>query len=313
MDKENLAAIDLGTNSCRLRITDAKGNVLYHEAVTVKLGEGLYESGNFSETAIQRGVSCLVNFSELMKSYHVGHYRAVATASCRKAQNSNVFIQMVQELSGIKLEVISAEEEALLNLKGAVLNVPKTAKYVLLYDLGGGSTEIILAENGENPTEIYTLSIPWGARTASEAFDLIEYDEEKAKKLEAEIKTHVEEFLQNSEFLMYLPQCFCVATSSTPLRLLSMINKIGYYNMDIADGMSASTAQIDKQIDEILQMNLEQLMKSPYIGENRAPIFVAACIIFRTVYKILQIKNLTASLKGAQEAIIDELEQKWQN
>ena len=77
--------------------------------------------------------------------------------------------------------------------------------------------------------------------------------------------------------------------------------------------MSASTAQIDKQIDEILQMNLEQLMKSPYIGENRAPIFVAACIIFRTVYKILQIKNLTASLKGAQEAIIDELEQKWQN
>lgn len=173
MDKENLAAIDLGTNSCRLRITDAKGNVLYHEAVTVKLGEGLYESGNFSETAIQRGVSCLVNFSELMKNYHVGHYRAVATASCRKAQNSNVFIQMVQELSGIKLEVISAEEEALLNLKGAVLNVPETAKYVLLYDLGGGSTEIILAENGKNPTEIYTLSIPWGARTASEAFDLI--------------------------------------------------------------------------------------------------------------------------------------------
>ena len=112
---------------------------------------------------------------------------------------------------------------------------------------------------------------------------------------------------------MYLPQCFCVATSSTPLRLLSMVNKIGYYNMDIADGMSASTAQIDKQIDEILQMNLEQLMKSPYIGENRAPIFVAACIIFRTVYKILQIKNLTASLKGAQDAIIDELEQKWQN
>ena len=313
MDKENLAAIDLGTNSCRLRITDAKGNMLYHEAVTIKLGEGLYESGCFSDTAIQRGVDCLVHFAELMKDYHVEHYRAVATASCRKAQNSASFIQMVKELSGISLEVISAEEEALLNLKGAVLNVPDAAKYVLLYDLGGGSTEIILAENGKEPKEIYTLSVPWGARTASEAFDLVEYDEDKAKKLEAEIKKHVEEFLVNSEFLMYLPQCFCVATSSTPLRLLSMINKTGSYNKDFADGMSAPIAQIDKQIDEILQMDLEQLMKSPYIGENRAPIFVAACIIFRTVYRVLQIKTLTASLKGAQEAIIDELEQKWQN
>lgn len=313
MEQKNLAAIDLGTNSCRLRITDPKGNLLYREADTIKLGEGLYESGNFSQASIQRGVDCLVHFAELMKDYQVGHYRAVATASCRKAQNSASFIQMVKELSGISLEVISAEEEALLNLKGAMLNVPQSAEYILLYDLGGGSTEIILAKNGKEPKEIYTLSVPWGARTASEAFDLIEYDAERAKKLHDEIKKHVEEFLVNSEFLMYLPKCFCVATSSTPLRLLSMINKTGSYNKDFADGMSAPTAQIDKQIAETLNMNLEQLMESPYIGENRAPIFVAACIIFQTVYQVLQIKNLTASLKGAQEAIIEELIQKWQN
>lgn len=313
MDNENLAAIDLGTNSCRLRITDPKGNLLYREAVTIKLGEGLYENSNFSQASIQRGIDCLVRFSELMKDYHVGHYRAVATASCRKAQNSSAFIQIVQELSGINLEVISAEEEALLNLKGAMLNVPSSAKYVLLYDLGGGSTEIILAENGKKPKEIYTLSVPWGARTASEAFDLPEYDEEKAQKLRNEIKKYVEEFLVNSEFLMYLPQSFCIATSSTPLRLFSMINKTGSYNKDFADGMTVTTEQIDQQIAETLKMNLEQLSESPYIGENRAPIFVAACIIFQTIYQVLQIKNLTASLKGAQEAIIAELEQKWQN
>ena len=92
-----------------------------------------------------------------------------------------------------------------------------------------------------------------------------------------------------------------------------MINKTGAYNKDFADGLSATAEQIDKQIDEILQMNLEQLSESPYIGENRAPIFVAACIIFQTIYQVLQIKELTASLKGAQEAIIAELEQKWQN
>ncbi len=313
MDKENLAAIDLGTNSCRLRVTDKKGNVLYREAVTIKLGEGLYESNNFSSAAIQRGINCLVHFAEIMRDYGVGHYRAVATASCRKAQNSAAFIKMVQELSGINLEVISAEEEAILNLRGAKLNVPSTAKYILLYDLGGGSTEIILAENGDEPKEIYTLSIPWGARTASEAFDLVEYDEDKAAKLRAEIKKHVEEFLINSEFLMYLPQCYCVATSSTPLRLLSMINQTGSYNKDFADGMAATTLQIDEQIQKIFKMTLDQLSESPYIGENRAPIFMAACLIFQTVYKVLQIKELTASLKGAQEAIIEELEQKCQS
>ena len=159
-----------------------------------------------------------------------------------------MFIQMVKELSGIELEVISPEEEALLNLKGALLNVPKEAKYVLLYDLGGGSTEIILAENGEKPKEIYTLSVPWGARTAAEAFDLVEYDVDKVKKLEAKIKQYVEDFLQNSEFLMYLPQCFCIATSSTPLRLLSMIYKTGSYNKDLADGMMTSTTQKDAHI-----------------------------------------------------------------
>lgn len=313
MDKENLAAIDLGTNSCRLRIADKKGNVLYREAVTIKLGEGLYESNNFSEAAIQRGINCLVHFAEIMRDYGVEHYRAVATASCRKARNSQAFIKMVQELSGIKLEAISPEEEALLNLQGAKLNVPSTAKYILLYDLGGGSTEIILAENGTKPKEIYTLSIPWGARTASEAFDLVEYDKDKADKLKAEIKKYVEEFLINSEFLMYLPQCACVATSSTPLRLLSMVKQIGGYNKDFADGLTASTEQIDEQIQNILNMTLEQLNKSPYVGENRAPIFVAACLIFQTVYKVLQIGEITASLKGAQEAIIEQLEQKWQS
>lgn len=309
MDKENLAAIDLGTNSCRIRITDKKEKVLYREAVTIKLGEGLYESNNFSDAAIQRGLSCLNRFAKLMRDYNVGKYRAIATASCRKAQNSPMFIQMVKELSGIELEVISPEEEALLNLKGALLNVPKEAKYVLLYDLGGGSTEIILAENGEKPKEIYTLSVPWGARTAAEAFDLVEYDVDKVKKLEAKIKQYVEDFLQNSEFLMYLPQCFCIATSSTPLRLLSMIYKTGSYNKDLADGMMTSTTQIDAQIENIFKMNLEQLSKSPYIGENRASIFVAACVIFQTIYKVLQIKTLTASLKGAQDAIIEELAQ----
>lgn len=313
MENRSLAAIDLGTNSCRLRITDGSGNVLYRHAETVKLGEGMYRNGSFTETAMARTLRCLTDYAAQMKNYGVAHYRAVTTASCRMAANGPEFVQTVRELCGLNLDIISAEEEALLNVKGARLNAAPSVPYVLVYDLGGGSTEITLATNEPNPKVLYTISIPWGARNASEAFDLIEYDAAKAEKLRAEIRKYVLEFLHGSEFLMYINQCDCISTSSTPLRLMSMVMNTVGYDKDKADGMAAETAQIDAEIRKIWQMNFEQLAKNQYIGENRAPIIVAATVIFKEIYDTLQIKVLTASLKGAQDAIIEELRQKWQS
>ena len=220
---------------------------------------------------------------------------------------------MVEEMCGIKLEIISAQEEALLNLKGARLNAAPDTPYLLVYDLGGGSTEITLATNEVNPKVLYTISIPWGARNASEAFDLIEYNSDNAELLRAEVRKYTLDFLHNSEFLMYQNQCECIATSSTPLRLLSMVWHTEGYNKDRVDGMAAETRLIDEQIANIWQSSYDELLQNQYIGENRAPIIVAATIIFKQIYDDLQIKTLTASLKGAQEAIIEDLAQKWQS
>ena len=104
-------------------------------------------------------------------------YRAIATASCRMASNGMEFVKRVAEISGIKIDVIDSKQEAYLNLKGALLNADKNAKYALVYDLGGGSTEITLATNETTPKILHTISIPWGARNSAEAFDLIEYNE----------------------------------------------------------------------------------------------------------------------------------------
>ncbi len=313
MQGENLAAIDLGTNSCRIRITDKNGNVIYREAVTTKLGEGLAENMCFTSEAIERGLKCLTHFAELMKDYEVGHYRAVATASCRMAQNGAAFVQMVEEMSGIKLEVISAEEEAALTLKGAVLNADKTKPYVLVYDLGGGSTEITFASNQTEPQILYTISVPWGARNASEVFDLLEYNADNAAKLANEVKKYTRQFLQNSDYAVHHDECCCLATSSTPLRLLNMVENTGVYSKEYADGLAAPIEKIEQQVQKVFNMSLIDLMQNPYIGESRSSIFVAACVIFKTIYDELQIKTLTASLKGAQEALIEELGQKWQN
>ena len=313
MQGENLAAIDLGTNSCRLRITDKSGNVVYREAVTTKLGEGLAQNMCFTPEAIERGVRCLSKFAELMDDYDVGHYRAVTTASCRMASNGTDFVQKVEHECGIKLEIISPLEEATLTLKGAILNADKNKPYVLVYDLGGGSTEITLATNDIKPQILHTVSIPWGARNSSEVFGLSEYNAKNAAKLAQEIAQWTAEFAKQANFEKYRAECSCLATSSTPLRLVSMVQEVGVYSKDYADGIKALVEQIDAQIEKIFLMDAEQMLHSPYIGESRASIFVAACVIFRTIYQTLQLTDLTASLKGAQEAIIEDLRQQWQN
>ena len=307
MATKNLAAIDLGTNNCRLRITDNHGYILYTDSATTKLGEGLIKNMEFTDDAIERGLKCLNKFAQTMKEYKVAEYRAITTASCRMAKNGKQFVQMVEELCGIKLEIVSAYEEALLNVRGAVLNAPKNCEFALVYDLGGGSTEITLAEIKNEPKILYTVSIPWGARNASEHFNLCEYDEQKAALLRDEIKKYTRDFLVNSEFLQYLPKCCCIATSSTALRLMCMTKKAETYDRYYADGLSAKTSDIDKQIEKIFKSSLLDLEQNIYIGENRAPIIVAACLIFQTIYKTLQIKDLISSLKNAQDAIIMDL------
>ena len=313
MQRRNLAAIDLGSNSCRLRITDCNGYLLYREAQTTKLAEGLVKNGCFTDDAIQRGINCLAHFAARMKELEVEHYRAIATASCRMAKNGDQFVQMIAEICGINLEIISSQEEAMLNLRGARSNADKNTEYFLVYDLGGASTEITLATNEEKPRLIYTISIPWGARNASESYNLTEYDEEKADNLRREIKKYTQEFLNGSEFWRYKEQCCCLATSSTPLRLLSMAYDFGKYERDKSDGLKTTTKKIDEQINKLRYLNFEQLVNNPYVGESRASIFTAACVIFKAIYDGLEITEITASLKGAQDAIIEELRTKWQS
>ncbi|MBR1601287.1 MAG: hypothetical protein IJ677_06885 [Alphaproteobacteria bacterium] len=312
MTNGNLAAIDLGTNSCRLMITNQKGNVIFRKTTTTKLGEGLHASGKFTDVAIERGLKCLAEYADIMKEYGVIEYKAIATASCRMAKNGEEFVKAVEELCGIRLDIVDAGEEALLNVKGARINADAGAEYVVVYDLGGGSTEITLATNKDKPEIIYTVSVPWGARNATEAFDLLEYDEEKASKLADEVKKYTRDFLQKSNLEKYREKCEFLATSSTPLRLVSMSHELGEYDRYNVDGVSETIEQLDKQIAKIQRMDFTQMAENPYIGENRAAIFQAACVIFKTIYDELQIKVLKASLKGAQEAMINDLVRKWQ-
>ena len=307
MPSTNLAAIDLGTNSCRIMITDNKGNIVYRDSISTKLGEGMYANMCFTEEAIKRVLNAFAEYAEILKKYNVTKYRAIATASCRMASNGMTFVKTVEETTGIKLDVIDGKEEAYLNLKGALLNADKKAKYALVYDLGGGSTEITLATNEETPEILHTISIPWGARNSAEAFDLVYFNEENKQKLHNVIKYYVEDFVAKSNLVQYRNECCLIATSSTPLRLASIIHKDDKYDRLKHDGTILNRKDLDDTIEHIYHMDLSERENSKYIGKNRAPIIISGCIIFKSIYDILGFEQLTASLKSAQDAIVKGL------
>ena len=158
------AAIDIGSNSCRLLIAERKDNQLnplYGQLETTRIAAGLNHSGKISEEALERSLLCLEDFRKTIASYGVSKYRAIATSAVREASNGKHFINLVDQRCHLKVEVISGEEEARLSYlgvaKGLHLNHPP-----LVVDLGGGSTEFICNEQD------FIISIPLGAVRATE-------------------------------------------------------------------------------------------------------------------------------------------------
>jgi len=308
------AGIDLGSNSCKLLICDGNGKVLCMKNYPTRLAEGLYEKNLITQEAFERGQQCFFEYRQLLDQYNVeaNDMRAITTAACRMADNGKDFVQKIYQESGIKLEIIDGIEEAILNLKGAIEHVRGKSEFVVVYDLGGGSTEVTLATNDDNPEIIYSVSIPWGARNSSEAFNLIEYNEENASKLKNEVNNYMDDFLDKSGLDKRSSVCF-IATSSSPLRLVSMIRNFGEYDRQKADGLVMTKDEMDEAIAKLLRSKREELAANPYIGDKRSYIFIAACVIFKTIYERLGLSEVTASLKSAKDGIVASLIERDKN
>lgn len=305
MSEKYYAAIDLGTNSCRMVISDSQGNYVYNQSAATRLGEGMSLNNCFTQASIERGISVLKEFGEILKASDCT-YRAIATAACRIATNGAEFVERVKKECGISLEVIDGQEEARLNLLGALANAEKDKPYIVVYDIGGGSTEITLAQT-KDAKIIYTISIPWGARNAAEKFGINDYDKDKAQVFKTEILKYIDEFKKNSLFEQYQNQISFVATSSTPLRLSSYIHRRKKYDREQEDGSVMTQEQISQALEEWNKSTEQQRASSIYIGAKRAPIFIAGTILLNTINNSLGIEKLIASYKSAKDSIIKEL------
>src|SRR3569833_2435068 len=167
-------ALDLGTNNCRLLIArpcEEGFTVIDAFSRVVRLGEGLATSGKTSEAAMDRAVAALSVCADKLRRRRVSLSRSVATEACRRAVNGRHFVERVRQETGIALEIISPEEEARLAMLGCHRLLEPNKGPALIFDIGGGSTELVLvdADGSDTPRIKCWWSAPWGVVSLTES------------------------------------------------------------------------------------------------------------------------------------------------
>lgn len=306
------AAIDLGTNSCRLVIaqpTPGSFHVVETFSRVTRLGEGIINGNMLSKTAIRRTVSALKVCRGIIDEYSpLIRMRFVATAACRRALNCKEFEQTVSKETGLPIEVISSKEEARLAVVGCMPLLNRMIKRALVFDIGGGSTEISLAritETGKTFIEGF-VSIPYGVVTVSEAFpgkDMtnLAYNTivERTQKIlqEFEDKYNISEAVRNQEIQI-------IGTSGTVTVLGAVHLNLPRYNRAAVDGLALSGSEVQKVISKIKKMGYEGRCRQSCIGKQKADLTIAGCTIIEALTTFWPISELTVADRGIREGIL---------
>src|SRR5579875_3604533 len=167
-----VAALDCGTNSTRLLVTDAEGTVLQRDMRITRLGEAVDATGSLSPAAVDRTVEVLRQYRRAMDDHGVGRARMVATSAARDARNGDVFLERAAEVVGVACELLSGDEEGRLSFAGATMDLPAdlaAAERLLVVDIGGGSTELVVGQPGDTGSA-RARSVDMGCVRATERF-----------------------------------------------------------------------------------------------------------------------------------------------
>lgn len=306
------AAIDLGTNSCRLVIaspTPTSFRVIETFSRITRLGEGIINGNRLSKEAVKRTIRALKICSEVINEYApIYRSRFVATAACRRADNCKEFLNEVKRQTGLNIEIISSQEESRLAVVGCVPLLNRNLKRVLVFDIGGGSTEISLARvtnSGKTFIEGY-VSLPYGVVTVSEAFpnkDMtnLAYNtivERTHKLLETfEEKHHIFEAIQKQEIQV-------IGTSGTVTVLGAVQLNLPRYNRSAVDGISISKQDLERSITKIRRMGADGRKNHPCIGPLKADLTIAGCAIIEGICSFWPVSEVTVADRGIREGIL---------
>ena len=311
--RRTYAAIDLGTNNCRLLIarpTDSGFTVIDAFSRIVRLGEGLSQTGRLSDAAMDRAVSALGICSDKLRRRNVSLVRSVATEACRRAANGAAFAERVREQTGIALDIIEPAEEARLAVLGCHKLLEPGDGPAVIFDIGGGSTELVLVDQSSVGPKIRAWwSAPWGvvSLTESEGKEALEGpDRIKAYK---RMRERARRSFAN--FSVMLPEkkddVRLLGTSGTVTTLASVHLALPSYDRRAVDGLHVPIEAMQKISSMIAGMDYGERSNLPCIGSERADLVVAGCAILEAIIEIWPAKNLGVADRGIREGILRAL------
>jgi len=310
------AALDLGTNNCRLLIARPAGDgfiVIDAFSRIVRLGEGLAKSGQLSDAAMDRAVAALSICAEKLKRRNVTLVRSVATEACRRATNGREFVARVLAETGIRLQIISAEQEARLAVMGCHALLEPGTGPALVFDIGGGSTELVLldGESGGAPHVGDWFSAPWGVVSLSESEPHLGDTEEELREAYARMRARVSEafapFAATLKTRGVGDGGRLLGTSGTVTTLASLHLALPNYDRRAVDGLIVPAESMRSLSQRLAGMNVGQRAELACIGNERADLVVAGCAILEAILDLWPAERLSVADRGIREGILRTL------
>ena len=333
------AALDLGTNNCRLLVArpSRRGfKVIDAFSRIIRLGEGVTASGRLNDAAMNRTVHALQICAAKIRRHKVARSRLVATEACRIASNGGEFLTRVQRELGLSLEILSREDEARLAVSGCASLIDQTADLVLVFDIGGGSSELIwldlaawraqqaakderhgrraLAERVDMQNAILAwTSLPVGVVTLAERSGGRFIDAAAFEEMVAHVMALVAPFEAEAngsgQFAGQLARgnVHLLGTSGTVTTVAGVHLGLMRYDRSRVDGCWITTGDARRVTDTLIQATHEQRVAEPCIGHERADLVLAGCAILEALIRIWPCERLRVADRGLREGILTTL------
>jgi exopolyphosphatase/guanosine-5'-triphosphate,3'-diphosphate pyrophosphatase len=307
------AALDLGTNNCRMLIARPEGDrfaVVDAFSRIVRLGEGLAATGQLSEAAMDRTLAALDVCAAKLMRRNVTLSHAVATEACRRATNGEDFIERVYRETGLVLDVISPGDEAQLAVMGCHQLIEPGDGPALVFDIGGGSTELIVVDTSDGePRTLDWMSVPWGVVSLAEhepadgaepGARIAAYGRMKATVADSFLR-FTKPHLGDGGPLRLL------GTSGTVTTLASVHLNLPSYDRRLIDGLIVPVQSMRDISTRLATMSFEDRVNLACIGAERADLVVAGCAILEAILDVWPATRVGVADRGIREGILRRL------
>ena len=319
-NSDTYAAIDLGTNNCRLLIARGKSSnfkVVGSYSRVVKLGKGLEATGRLSQESMDAAVEAISVCARKIKAKNVKRWRCVATEACRKASNGAEFLARVKAESGLTMEMISPRVESRLAVMGCINLVDTSKDVALVVDIGGGSTELSWVDirKVRDPNTEYRVHRPPISAWASLPIGVVTLSEKIPEHADrttwyADMCNHVREMIDQAGCATRFTKAFengrghIIGTSGTITSLAGIHLKLPFYQRDKVDGIWMNSADAVAVARNMASRSPESRAQEPCIGEDRAKLLVAGCAITDVLCEMWPSERIRVADRGLREGIL---------